>query len=107
AQEAPTKVEPTPPLAKPTATPSEITPDADVGPFVIQVFSSRDEIQARRLLTRLQANGFQAILSPVKVGSDTMYRVRIGPFDQRPQAEAVAARARKELQVDTWITSPE
>jgi cell division septation protein DedD len=106
-QESPVRVEPTPPAANPAATGSEGATDSDVGPFVIQVFSSRDEIQARRLLTRLQANGFQAILSPVEVGSDTMYRVRIGPFDQRPQAEAVASRARKELQVDTWITSPE
>lgn len=101
------QVEPTPAPIKPPETNSESTVDTDVGPFVIQVFSSRDEIQARRLLTRLQANGFQAVLSPVEVGSDAMYRVRIGPFDQRPQAEAVAARARKELQVDTWITSPE
>ena len=79
----------------------------ETGPYVIQVFSSHDEIQARRLLTRLQAGGFETILSPVEVASGTMYRVRIGPFEQRHQAESVAARARREHKVDTWITSPE
>ncbi len=114
-QEAPRKtapVEPTPQPAEsseevPTATTDAPAEAEAAGPVVIQVFSSRDETQARRLLTRLQAKGFAAQLSPVQVGRDTMYRVRVGPFDERRQAEAVAARVRRELQVDTWITSAE
>ena len=71
------------------------------GPLFIQVFSSRDELQAKRLETRLRAAGFKAFLSP----AGAMYRVRIGPFAARPEAETAAARARRDFRVDTWITT--
>ena len=74
--------------------------------FVIQVFSSRDEIQARRLVTRLQEGGFEAFLSPESVEGTTMHRVRIGPFRQRSRADAVAERVRDRFKLDTWVTSP-
>jgi cell division septation protein DedD len=88
---------PAPPA--PAAT-SEAAPLAP-GEVVIQVFSSKDEVQARRLTTRLKAAGFRAFLSP----SGEMYRVRIGPYTDRGRAQADATRARRDFQVDTWITA--
>jgi len=98
---APVPEEVRPPPPPPTAA----VDDPEV--LIIQVFSTRDQDQARRLLTRLEAGGFKAFLSPVAVDQSTMYRVRIGPFHSRPEAEEVAGRVRVEYKVDTWITSPQ
>jgi DedD protein len=96
-----------PPQA-PAATPTGEAPAAGSGAeiLVIQVFSSKDEVQARRLVTTLQEAGFRAFLSPLEADRTTMYRVRIGPFRERSQAESVAERVRSRFKVDTWITSP-
>ncbi|HXT52056.1 MAG TPA: SPOR domain-containing protein [Thermoanaerobaculia bacterium] len=87
------------PAATGTAAPT--TPAAPAGSLFIQVFSSRDELQARRLETRMRAAGFKAFLSP----AGPMFRVRVGPFAARPEAEQQAAKARREFRVDTWITA--
>ena len=59
------------------------------------------QLQARRLETRMRASGFKAFLSP----AGPMFRVRVGPFTQRADADAAAAKARREFRVDTWITA--
>ncbi len=87
--------------APPPAPAASAAAAAPAGALFIQVFSSRDELQAKRLETRLRAAGFKAFLSPAGV----MYRVRIGPFAARPDAETVAARARRDFRLDTWITA--
>ncbi len=74
------------------------------GELVIQVFSSLDEVQARRLVERLGGGGYPAYLSPVDVAGRTMYRVRVGPYDERAQAEIVAEKVRRAFKLDTWIT---
>lgn len=77
---------------------------ATAGGYVIQVFSSADEVQARRLLKQLNDGGFPAFLSPVEVGNQTMMRVRIGPYPELAGAESVAERIRREFKLDTWVT---
>ena len=88
------------PSAPPAAT-ATAAPTAPAGALFIQVLSSRDELQARRLETRMRAAGYKAFLSP----AGPMFRVRIGPFAARPEAETAAAKARREFRVDTWITA--
>ncbi len=73
---------------------------------MIQVFSTKDEAQAKKVLSDLKGAGFKAFLSPVKVGSATMYRVRIGPFQQRGQADQTAARVKEKFKrFETWVTA--
>jgi cell division septation protein DedD len=79
-------------------------PVALEGEHVIQVFSSADEGQARKLISELAGGGFPAFLSPVEVGGQTMYRVRIGPYTELTEAETVAARVRRSFKLDTWVT---
>lgn len=95
----------TAPPAEPPA--ASQPPPATAGDLVIQVFSSPDAAQARKLLDRLSAGGYQAFISPVEVDGRTMHRVRIGPFVERGEAEEVAGRVEKAYQVDTWITRNE
>jgi DedD protein len=71
---------------------------------VIQVFSSRDREQAERVIERLRNGGERPSLSPVEVGGQTMYRVRLGPFADRAEADRVAERVRRGFGLETWIT---
>jgi cell division septation protein DedD len=89
------------PAARPTSTAGVENAALRPGEMVIQVFSSRDEVQARRLTTQLRSAGFRAFLSP----SGEMFRVRIGPYTDRSRAQADADRAKRDFRVDTWITA--
>lgn len=98
----------TPPAAPPRTTapaPAEpAEPARKAGQVVIQVFSSPEKDQAERIRTQLVRGGQRAYLSPVEVAGRTMYRVRIGPFDSRGDAQKVAEQVRKGYKLDTWVT---
>jgi cell division septation protein DedD len=101
------KEEPTPAAAAPAPAPEVSTPapaPSQVGELVIQVFFSSDQQKAEKLVSQLADGGFPAFLSPVEVGGETMYRVRLGPYEQRSAAEAAAERVRRDYKLDTWIT---
>lgn len=83
---------------------SEPEPAPAAGGHVIQVFSSADEVQAKKLLKQLQDGGYPAFLSPVDVSGQTMFRVRIGPYSELTEAEVVADRIRQSFRLDTWVT---
>lgn len=74
------------------------------GDVVIQVLVSSEEDKAREILDRLRSNGFRAFLSPVADGGRTLYRVRVGPFEEKAEAERVAERLRRAFDLETWIT---
>src|SRR5687767_1862232 len=95
------------PIENPPASPALAAPPAAEpggGEMVIQVFSSPDEPQAKRILERLAGAGFAAFLSPVRVGNQTMHRVRIGPFTDRAEAQRIADQVKQQFRLDTWIT---
>ncbi len=83
------------------ATPAPAVPK---GSYVIQVFSSPDQAQAERIRGKLVDGGQKAYLSPIDRGGRTMYRVRIGPFKTRADAQTVADKVRKGYKLDTWVT---
>lgn len=99
----PGEAAPSPPSAR---APRDAPPATALESVVIQVFSSRDEEQAQALLDRLRGAGLTAFLSPADGPGGTMHRVRLGPFQERTEAERVAERVRREFRLDTWITSP-
>ncbi len=74
------------------------------GAYVIQVFSSADKTQADHIRAKLTGGGQKAYLSPIERGGRTMYRVRIGPFKSRSDAQTVADKVRKGYKMDTWVT---
>ncbi len=85
--------------------PSQIAETAiPKGASVIQVFSSQDRSQAETIRKRLVKGGQKAYLSPVDVAGHTMYRVRIGPFSSRLDAQKVAEKVRTTYKMDTWVT---
>ncbi|HEX3129155.1 MAG TPA: SPOR domain-containing protein [Thermoanaerobaculia bacterium] len=102
---APAVPTPSPTPARPASPrPAVSEPRVASGQLVIQVFSTADMDQAESVRGRLVKGGHKAYLSPVQVGGRTMYRVRIGPFDSRDQAQKVAEQVRKGYKLDTWVT---
>lgn len=95
---------PPPPPRQASPPPSPPAAVAQEG-FVIQVFSTRDESQARKVLKQLTDGGFRAFMSPVKVEQQDMYRVRIGPFGERADADKQAKQVKSRFRLDTWVTA--
>ncbi len=108
---APPPVEPAvepavePPATLPRTTARRPPPPPTGDELFIQVFSSPDQEQAQKVRRRLNDKGYSAFLSPVEVDDRTMYRVRIGPFIDRSDAERIAERVKVTFRLDTWITS--
>ena len=73
--------------------------------FVIQVLSSNDQGQAAKTMARLQESGYRAFISPTEVEGRRMYRVRVGPYADREQAESAEEKIKRQFRLDTWITS--
>ena len=92
-----------PPLSTPPASPGDIA--EPTSGFIIQVFSSHDEAQARRVMRQLRTGGHSAYLSPRQVDGRTMFRVRIGPFAQRDDAARVAPEIGRSYRLETWVTA--
>jgi DedD protein len=68
------------PLASGTTAPTS-------GAWAVQLGSFSKQSTAARLVRELQAKGHEAFVMPVKTGSATLYRVRIGPMKDRSSAE--------------------
>lgn len=76
------------------------------GRTVVQVFSSTDDDQARKVQQRLQAAGYAASIASLSKDGATLHRVRVGPFPSEAEANRVAAEIKSRLRLDTWVTTP-
>lgn len=73
--------------------------------FIVQVFSSHDRSQAQKVLDQLQQGGYRVFLSPKNTGGQTMYRVRLGPYETRAPADAAAGDVTRRYKLETWVTA--
>jgi cell division septation protein DedD len=72
--------------------------------FVVQVHAARQRAEATAMAKRLMAKGYSAFVTTSGNGAARMYRVRVGKFAQRREAEAVSRRLEAEEQFKPWIT---
>lgn len=71
--------------------------------FEIQVAALRLREEADAIVKRLASKGYPAyVVAPAK-GSPSMYRVRVGKYKERREADTVAARLQKEEQFKPWV----
>lgn len=61
----------------------------------------RDEADA--IARRLTGKGYPAYVLPPEAGAPAVFRVRVGKFKERREAEGVAAKLEKEEQFKPWI----
>lgn len=102
---APATAKPAPAAAVATAPASRapaVTEPAGPG-FAIQVAALREADEANAIVKRLAGKGYPAyVVTPAK-GAPSVYRVRVGKYKERHEADTVAAKLQKEEQFKPWI----
>jgi DedD protein len=83
-------------------------PSPSTGPsgpgFAVQVMTFPDRGGADTLVQQLTKKGYPAfVIGPVTSGGRSIYRVRVGKYKDRREAEAVSHRLETEEQFKPWI----
>jgi len=94
------------PVERPVDKPATAAPPATVtgGGFVVQIAALRDRTEADTIVKRLAGKGYQAfVVNPVP-GKPPVYKVQVGRFAERGQAEKIAVRLKSEEQFSPWVT---
>jgi DedD protein len=108
----PAPPEPEPPAADKRPAPAPAAPPAAAqtvagtpqpGTWVLQVHALRDAKVANSIVQRLSKKGYPAFLV-ASGGPTSMYRVFVGRYKERDEAQRVADRLQKEEQFKPWIT---
>jgi len=98
----------TAPTAPTTAAPDRPSPGIPTEPkgggYAIQVAAFNARGEAETLVTRLSGKGYAVYLVTPQAGQPAMFRVRVGKFRERAEAERVAARLERDEQFKPWIT---
>lgn len=77
------------------------------GSIILQVLASSNRTTAEGTLANLTQAGHSAYLQPIDRGDSTLYRVRVGPFEDRAAAEAAKGRIDDAFEVEALITTEE
>jgi len=117
ADSAPPPKTPTPvaePAPAPVATAEHVPAPAPVdslptagrsGTWAVQVIATRDRAIAGSVLKRLAAKGYPAFLvNPSANATPAWYKVQVGRYNDKGEAEKVSLRIKKEEQFQSWIT---
>jgi cell division septation protein DedD len=99
---APPAAEPAPATAAAVPAGVAVKPP-QAGTWVLQVHALRDAKVANGIVQRLSKKGYPAYVVASGAPSN-MYRVFVGRYKERDEAERVAARLKKEEQFNPWIT---
>jgi len=99
------------PAATTAAAPTE--PAVDAAPpaagagsgFVVQVAAVRQKSEADAIRGRLSSKGYPAFVTTASTpGSPTTYRVRVGKYPSKREADTVAAKLERDEQFKPWVT---
>jgi DedD protein len=88
----------------PSAAPASAAAEPAGPGYAVQIAALNVRDEAEAIAKRLSSKGYAAyVLSPAS-GSPSIYRVRIGKFPSRREAESIAAKLKKEEQLNPWVT---
>jgi DedD protein len=83
-----------------TPPPSAATP----GDYAVQVAAVNARGDADAIAKRFSSRGYTAYVEVPPNGTGTVFRVRIGTFKTKREAETIAAKLLKEEQIKPWVT---
>ena len=87
------------------ATETPATAGARPGRWVVQLVALRDRGAASSIVQRLSGKGYPAfIVNPAGSASSQIFKVQVGRYDDRGEAEQVARRLEKEEKFNPWIS---
>ena len=92
--------EPTPP-ASPSPSSAAATPGDG---YAVQVAAVNAKNDADAIAKRFSSKGYSAYVEVPPNGTGTVFRVRIGTFKTKREAETIAAKLQKEEQIKPWVT---
>ena len=96
---------PTPPPDRPEPARASNAPgEPPGGGFAVQVAAVGERGEADTIARRLTGKGYPAYVMPPAAGAPRVFRVRVGKFKDRREAERVAGRLQREEQFKPWIT---
>lgn len=72
--------------------------------FAVQIAALNARGEADAIVKRLASKGYAAYVLAPPSGTPAVFRVRVGKFSTRREAETVAARLQKEEQFKPWVT---
>ena len=72
--------------------------------YAVQVAALNIRSEADAIAKRLAAKGYAAYVLNPAAGTPQIYRVRIGKFGSRREAETIATKLEKEEQFKPWVT---
>jgi len=72
--------------------------------FAVQIAALNVRSEADAIAKRLSSKGYAAYVLAPADGTPSVYRVRVGKFPTRREAESIAARLQKEEQFKPWVT---
>jgi cell division septation protein DedD len=98
------EAKPSPLAVVAAARPAEATAGPRGDGFVVQVASLRSRAEADAVARRLSSKGFPSFVTTPGSGGPRVFRVRVGKYVERREAESVARRLEKEEQFKPWIT---
>jgi septal ring-binding cell division protein DamX len=90
------------PAESPAAAP-EVAEPAGAG-FAVQIAALNVRGDAEAIAKRMSSKGYAAYVMSPPAGAPTVFRVRIGKFPTRREAENVASKLQKEEQFKPWVT---
>ena len=84
--------------------PAADTAKPKAGVWAVQVVALTDHAAASAVVRRLSSKGYPAFLVQPQSGAAVQnYKVQVGRFEDRAEAEVVAGRLKKEEQFQPWI----
>jgi DedD protein len=72
--------------------------------YAVQIAALNVRDEAEAIAKRLSSKGYAAYVLAPASGGPSIYRVRIGKFPSRREAESIAAKLKKEEQLNPWVT---
>ncbi|HEY3045562.1 MAG TPA: SPOR domain-containing protein [Vicinamibacterales bacterium] len=94
----------TPPAAPKEPAPTAQSTDAQGTGYAVQIAALNIRSEADAIAKRLAAKGYAAYVMNPAAGTPQIYRVRIGKFGSRREAETIATKLEKEEQFKPWVT---
>jgi cytoskeletal protein RodZ len=97
-------VRPQTPAPVPTAGASNVPTAGKPGTWLVQVIATRESAVANSVVKRLTSKGYPAFLvNPVAGAPQPFYKVQVGRYSDRSEAEQVSQRIKQEERFQSWI----
>lgn len=100
------QTKPSPAPRTPDAAPARNTPPLADGHWAVQLGSFSSRATAEKMVKDLHADGQAAFVMPVKSGAATLYRVRVGPMQDRQAAQQALARLKARVPAAAIVPHP-